>query len=69
MPLYLYECLKCKHAFEIMASLKEVYSGNHEVVCPVCESDLHKRLVSRTSFSLKGSGWYKDGYSSKNNEK
>jgi len=66
MPLYLYECDDCKHMFEIMASLREVFSGTYGVSCPACGSGLNRRLVSRTSFSLKGNGWYKDGYSSKN---
>jgi len=30
--------------------------------CPRCETDALERLVSRTSFALKGGGWYADGY-------
>ena len=67
MPLYAYECLECSHKFEIIATLKEVYSSTHvfEVICPQCENNANRRLISRTTFSLKGDGWYKDGYSSK----
>jgi len=31
--------------------------------CPECGGPVD-RLVSQTSFTLKGAGWYKDGYSS-----
>jgi predicted nucleic acid-binding Zn ribbon protein len=32
--------------------------------CPGCKSRKIKRLISRTSFVLKGGGWYSDLYSS-----
>lgn len=31
--------------------------------CPSCGA-MAKRLISQTSFALKGGGWYKDGYGS-----
>ena len=31
--------------------------------CPKC-GGTGKRLISQTSFTLKGGGWYKDGYAS-----
>lgn len=37
-------------------------------VCPDCGGKTEKKL-SRTSFQLKGSGWYADGYSSKASSK
>lgn len=64
MPLYPYECIECQHRFEILASLKEVYSDEFTANCPACDSTSNRRLISKTSFSLKGSGWYRDGYSS-----
>jgi putative FmdB family regulatory protein len=33
--------------------------------CPACGQDQLERLISATSFQLKGSGWYKDGYGAK----
>ena len=65
MPVYPYECIECQHRFEILASLKEAYSENFCPSCPKCGSEINRRLISRTSFSLKGGGWYKDGYNSK----
>ena len=32
--------------------------------CPACSQPKLERLISATSFQLKGSGWYKDLYSS-----
>jgi len=32
--------------------------------CEACGSQALERLISQTSFQLKGSGWYKDLYSS-----
>ena len=39
-------------------------SEDPKTVCEECNGEL-ERLISSTSFSLKGSGWYKDLYSSK----
>ncbi len=35
---------------------------NSEVECPECGCQDVTPLISRTSFALKGKGWYKDGY-------
>jgi putative FmdB family regulatory protein len=32
--------------------------------CPACRQPRLERLISLTSFQLKGGGWYKDLYSS-----
>ena len=64
MPLYKYSCLDCEIEFERISSFR----NRKLVCCPECGSLENKILVSRTSFSLKGSRWYKDGYSSKPNE-
>jgi predicted nucleic acid-binding Zn ribbon protein len=31
-------------------------------VCPTCGDDHVRKLISQTSFVLKGGGWYKDHY-------
>jgi hypothetical protein len=38
-------------------------SDPEKTVCEACGGEL-ERFISRTAFSLKGSGWYKDLYSS-----
>lgn len=60
MPTYDYECLVCDNEFEIEQSI------NDEAVatCPQCKVSTHRRLISKTSFLLKGSGWAADNYSS-----
>lgn len=60
MPLYEYVCKKCNKPFEIMQKMSE--SGNAK--CPGCGGRGEKQ-ISASGFQLKGSGWYKDGYSSK----
>ena len=60
MPIYEYACGKCDHEFEVEQRISE----DPVKTCPRCRSRKVKRLISMTSFALKGSGWYSDGYSS-----
>ena len=66
MPIYEYECKKCGHRFETMQGIKDdPLKECPEKKCPEtphAKGEL-KKLISQTSFSLKGGGWYKDGYS------
>ena len=59
MPIYEYNCEKCNKHFEIVRKINDLSS----VKCPYC-GEIAKRIMSQTSFTLKGSGWYKDGYAS-----
>jgi len=59
MPIYEYICDDCKKVTEAMQKITEAPL----TTCPQCSGNLRK-LVSNTSFVLKGGGWYKDGYSS-----
>ncbi len=59
MPIYEYICDDCKKITEAMQKITEEPLKK----CPKCSGNLRK-LVSNTSFVLKGGGWYKDGYSS-----
>lgn len=63
MPIYEYGCEACGNEFELMQRI-----GADAPPCPSCGGGVQKR-VSRTSFQLKGGGWYKDGYSGKSNQK
>jgi len=58
MPIYEYLCAKCEHEFEREQRITE----DPVKTCPKCRSRRVKRLISQTSFVLKGSGWYADGY-------
>ena len=59
MPLYQYACHGCDHTEEVQQRLDE----RPMTTCPKCEMDLLYRVIGKTSFSLVGSGWAKDGYS------
>lgn len=61
MPVYEYHCDACESRFE----LQRKFSDPQVSECPSCGSGPVHKLVSRTSFSLKGEGWYRGGYSGK----
>jgi putative FmdB family regulatory protein len=58
MPLREYDCPKCG-TFEVLQKVHDEPLTRHET----CGEPVTKRL-SLSSFSLKGGGWYADGYSS-----
>ena len=60
MPIYEYECTSCCKVIEVIQRMTEDPLTN----CPDCSGPVNK-LVSKSSFQLKGGGWYADGYSSK----
>jgi putative FmdB family regulatory protein len=59
MPIYEYKCHKCGE-FEVTQRITEDALKK----CPTCKSKV-ERLLSRTSFILKGTGWYATDYASK----
>ncbi|MGD0835957.1 MAG: zinc ribbon domain-containing protein [Polyangia bacterium] len=61
MPIYEYECHACGHQFEEWQKM----SDDPVKVCPKCKEPKVEKLISHTSFQLKGSGWYSDLYASK----
>jgi len=61
MPIYEYRCDKCEREFEVEQRITDPPLA----ACPKCRSRKVRRLISQTSFVLKGGGWYSDLYSSK----
>jgi len=59
MAVYEYRCEGCDHQFEVWTIFKE------ETACPSCGGTDVGRLMSPTSFKLKGSGWYATDYKGK----
>ena len=60
MPIYDYKCSK-GHVFEVDQSIKDdPIKTCHK---KGCRSKV-QRLISKTSFRLKGGGWFSDGYGS-----
>jgi putative FmdB family regulatory protein len=64
MPIYEYECLKCGKTTEAM----QRFSDPPLAKCAHCEGRLRK-LISMSTFHLKGSGWYTTDYAGKNQSK
>lgn len=61
MPIYEYRCQSCGATHETMQKV----SDPPPAACPSCAAmNTLERLVSRTSFQLKGGGWYSDLYGS-----
>lgn len=58
MPIYEYQCPQCQHRFEEWAKSP---SDQGEESCPQCGT-ASPRIMSQTSFVLKGGGWYVDDY-------
>ena len=59
MPIYEYECQSCEQVTEISQSIKDAPLA----ACPQCGGQVSK-IISQSTFALKGGGWYADGYSS-----
>jgi len=57
MPLYEYECAQCGDLTEAL----QKFSDKPLTRCKNCDGKLHK-LISHSSFHLKGSGWYVTDY-------
>ena len=58
MAIYEYMCNTCGHEFEV----EQKISDDPITVCPECEAEDVERLISLSSFLLKGGGWFKEGY-------
>ena len=60
MPIYEYKCKKCGKEFEVFQGITEPALKS----CRFCKGPARK-LISRTTFHLKGSGWYVTDYGGK----
>jgi putative FmdB family regulatory protein len=60
MPIYEYECTKCGEIEEIF----QKFSDKPLSKCKHCSGKLHK-LISQSTFHLKGTGWYVTDYANK----
>jgi len=55
MPLYSFKCAKCGEE-------KEVIQKYSDKPPKCCRKQMTRTFPKTTSFELKGTGWYKDGY-------
>jgi putative FmdB family regulatory protein len=60
MPLYEYQCAECGQVEEAI----QKFSDAPLTTCRHCSGKLNK-LISHSSFHLKGTGWYVTDYSKK----
>src|SRR5215472_18111693 len=61
MPLYEYKCHSCGKTFEVLQKFSDEPIKVHEH----CGGEV-ERLISRSAFQLKGSGWYATDYAKSN---
>ena len=64
MPTYEYECPKCPRVFEVRQRISE----KPLETCDVCGGPV-RRLLSPSTFILKGGGWYVTDYPSESRKK
>lgn len=60
MPFYEYECTKCRYQTEAFQKITDPPITK----CGLCNGKM-KKLISQSSFHLKGTGWYVTDYASK----
>lgn len=61
MPIYEFACEEDKLIVEEFQSFDD-----DAPKCPECGNEM-ERIISASAFHLKGSGWYKSGYSGRGN--
>ncbi|KPJ67515.1 MAG: hypothetical protein AMJ43_04510 [Coxiella sp. DG_40] len=54
MPIYEYQCKNCNYRFEQLQKVDD----KPLLKCPQCGQSKLLKLISKTSFQLKGNGWY-----------
>jgi putative FmdB family regulatory protein len=64
MPIYEYACDDCGKLCEVIQKITD----DPISTCPECSGQMHK-LISHTSFILKGTGWYVTDYASPERKK
>jgi putative FmdB family regulatory protein len=64
MPLYEYKCHSCGTVFEVIQKFSDQPLGVHEN----CGGEL-ERVISRSVFRFKGTGWYVTDYPKPSNGK
>jgi len=57
VPIYEYQCTKCGEVFEAFQKITDEPLSQ----CKFCHAKVEK-LISQSSFQLKGSGWYLTDY-------
>ena len=64
MPTYEYRCVNCNYQFEKRQKINE----KPIEYCPQCHGRVKKIITDNVNFILKGTGFYKNDYSSSRNK-
>jgi putative FmdB family regulatory protein len=65
MPIYEYQCTACSHTLEVLQKISDKALTD----CPHCNESSLQKMISATSFRLKGSGWYETDFKKKADKK
>jgi len=58
MPTYTYKCESCGEGFEMIQKITD----DPLTLCPDCQAETLRKVINNGNFTLKGKGWFKDGY-------
>ena len=63
MPIYIYKCESCEQRYSAIQPMTDepLEACSTVVDGERCEGK-PRRIVAKSAFTLKGSGWYRDGY-------
>ncbi len=61
MPIYEYICNDCGKTFEVI----QKFSDKPVKKCSHCSGNRVEKVISQSSFVLKGTGWYATDYAKK----
>lgn len=61
MPIYEYQCSACHHHFDALQKMSDAPLTQ----CPSCQKPALQKMMSATSFQLKGTGWYATDFKNK----
>lgn len=64
MPTYVYRCSNCGSEIEVVQKMTDAKLTQ----CSNCQTYSLERIITNGSFVLRGSGWFKDGYSTPSNK-
>jgi putative FmdB family regulatory protein len=65
MPIYEYECQQCGHQKEAIQKI----SDPPLKLCPACNQETLRKLISAAAFRLSGTGWYETDFKDKKDQK
>jgi len=65
MPIYEYKCIECG---SITENLESISANNKSINCSNCGNKA-KKIISLSTFKLKGTGWYVTDYKDKDKNK